>query len=292
MLVSIIVRTYNEAKHLPALLEAISMQVVPHALETIVVDSGSDDGTLNIARNHECRVVHIAKNDFTFGKSLNMGCEAAGGEVLVFVSGHCVPINESWLAHLLAVLSAEGVAYVYGRQVGGPDSKFSECQLFRKHYPAGPSGPTDGYYCNNANAAIRRVDWERWRFDEQLTGLEDLALAKRLWVSGAKIGYAADAAVSHHHDENWRMVKRRFEREAIALQSIMPEVHVTIGDFVRYWTSAVFLDLGAALQERSMLRNAWQIVAYRSMQFWGTFEGNNEHRRLSQAMKDKYFYPK
>ena len=96
MLVSIVVRTYNEAKHLPALLEAIGAQTVPHAIETIVVDSGSDDGTLDIARNHDCRVVHIAKNDFTFGKSLNVGCEAARGDVLVFVSGHCVPTDETW----------------------------------------------------------------------------------------------------------------------------------------------------------------------------------------------------
>jgi glycosyltransferase involved in cell wall biosynthesis len=292
MLTSIVVRTYNESFHLPALLEAIGRQQGAGDVEVVLVDSGSTDDTVGIAERHGCRITHIAKSDFTFGRSLNVGCEAARGEALVFVSGHCVPVDEHWLRRLVGRLDTPGVAYAYGRQVGGPRSQFSECQLFRKHFPATGSGAIEGFFCNNANAAIRRDDWARYRFDEQLPGLEDMALAKRLVAAGAKIGYEAGAAVYHHHDENWRTVKRRFEREAIALQSILPEVQVTFGDFLRYWTSAVFMDLGAALQDRSLLRNAWPIFAYRMMQFWGSYQGNNEHRKLSQAMKERYFYPR
>ena len=43
-------------------------------------------------------------------------------------------------------------------------------------------------------------------------------------------------------------MRRRFEREAIALQHIMPEVQLGLNDVVRYFFSAVFLDLGAALR--------------------------------------------
>jgi GT2 family glycosyltransferase len=184
------------------------------------------------------------------------------------------------------------VPYAYGRQVGGEDSRFSECRIFRKYYPDQSAIPQNGFFCNNANATLSRAQWEATPFDEQLTGLEDMALAKRITESGAKIGYVADATVYHLHDETWRAIKNRFEREAIALQSIMPQVHITFGDFLRYWASAVLLDLGAALQDRKLLRNASQIVAYRYMQFLGSYRGNNEHRRLSQAMKDKYFFPK
>ena len=72
----------------------------------------------------------------------------------------------------------------------------------------------------------------------------------------------------------------------------MPQVHVTFGDFVRYFTSAVLIDFGAALQERVIHRKACEIVAYRFMQFLGSYRGNNEHRKLSREMKDRYFYPK
>ena len=117
-------------------------------------------------------------------------------------------------------------------------------------------------------------------------------MAKAIVARGGAIGYVAEAPVYHLHDESWRTIRNRFEREAIALQGIMPQVHVTFGDFARYVTSAVLLDFGAALQEGRLLAEAFPIVAFRTMQFWGSYRGNNEHRRLSQAMKDRYFYPR
>jgi rhamnosyltransferase len=35
-----------------------------------------------------------------------------------------------------------------------------------------------------------------------------------------------------------------------------------------------------------------EIVMFRMMQFWGSYRGNHEHRKLSREMKEKYFYPK
>jgi rhamnosyltransferase len=37
---------------------------------------------------------------------------------------------------------------------------------------------------------------------------------------------------------------------------------------------------------------AGEIVMFRLMQYWGTFRGNREHRRLSAQAKEEYFYPK
>ncbi len=49
MVVSIVIRTYNEQRHLPELLVAISRQEVDFDYETVIVDSGSTDDTLDIA---------------------------------------------------------------------------------------------------------------------------------------------------------------------------------------------------------------------------------------------------
>ena len=74
MLVSIIIRTLNEDKHLDELLSAIDMQEKNGFLyEVVIVDSGSTDKTLDIAKKYKARVTHINKQDFTFGKSLNIG---------------------------------------------------------------------------------------------------------------------------------------------------------------------------------------------------------------------------
>ena len=72
----------------------------------------------------------------------------------------------------------------------------------------------------------------------------------------------------------------------------MPEVQVTFADFLRYYTSAVFLDVGIAVQERRVVQSLPEIVAFRLMQFFGSYRGNQEQRKLSQEMKEKYFYPR
>lgn len=291
---SIVVRTLNESKHLPDLFEAIGRQDTPGLeVEVVVVDSGSTDGTLEIAERYGARIVHIRKEDFSFGRSLNVGCRAASGAYLVFISGHCIPVDEHWLFELVAPLSEEsGIAYSYGRQVGAEDSRFSECRIFEKYFPDQSAIPQEGFFVNNANSALLRSVWETHPFDEELTGLEDMALAKRLQYDGYKIAYVAEAPVYHIHEESWRQVRWRYEREAIALQRIMPEVHVGFRDFVRYFTGAVFLDLGVAVQERKIFDSAAEILRFRMMQFWGSYRGNHEHRKLSRRMKEKYFYPR
>src|SRR3546814_9382361 len=92
MLVSIVIRTLNEARYLGELLEGIASQETQGLdVETVLIDSGSTDDTLAIAEKHGCVITHITREEFSFGRSLNLGCEAAQGEVLILISGHCVP---------------------------------------------------------------------------------------------------------------------------------------------------------------------------------------------------------
>lgn len=292
MRISIVIRTYNEERYLGELLAGIAQQSVErHRVEVVLVDSGSTDRTLDIAQQHGCRIVRISKSDFTFGRSLNVGCEAASGSILVFVSGHCIPASESWLERLVSPLQAGVAAYAYGRQVGRDTTKFSEEQVFAKYFPDASRLPQDGFFCNNANAALLKSVWESVRFDERLTGLEDLHLAKGLVERGHRIAYAADAPVFHIHNESWRQVRIRYEREALALREIMPEVHVSFWDFLRYFFTGVFHDLHVAARQRRLVERAREIVMFRLMQFWGTYRGNLEHRQLSARKREEYFFP-
>jgi glycosyltransferase involved in cell wall biosynthesis len=292
MEVSIIIRTYNEQRHLPELLTAISRQEIDFDYETLVVDSGSTDNTLNIANNFGCRITHIEKQNFTFGRSLNIGCDAAKGKVLVFISGHCIPCESDWLAKLTAPV-CDGIAqYSYGRQVGRDTTKFSERQVFSKYYPEAGTLLQEGFFCNNANAAVSREIWEKYKFDESLTGLEDLKLAKTIIDSGHKVAYVAEAPVFHIHNETWHQVGRRYEREALALREIMPEIHVGFTDFLRYFFSGVLHDFGVALEQRTLLKYATEIIAFRWMQFLGTYRGNWGHRQVSAKQREEYFFPK
>ncbi len=260
--------------------------------EVIVVDSGSTDGTVDIAKAHGCRIEHISKENFSFGRSLNVGCAAATGNVFIILSGHCITADDQWLANLTAPLIEGKVMWTYGRQMGNDGSRFSERRIFEKYFPPQSRIPQEGFFCNNANSALLRQVWEQAPFDEELTGLEDMHLAKRLVSEGLKIGYVAEAAVYHLHDETWPQIKRRFERESIALQHIMPEIHLSSTDLLRYIASSILLDMGAALQQREFARHFGEIVMYRCAQYWGSYRGNNFHRKLSRERKEKYFYPK
>lgn len=293
MLVSIVIRTLNEARYLDDVLAAIKRQdLAPEiSLETVIVDSGSSDETLNIAERHGCRITHIAKAEFTFGRSLNIGCEFAAGEILVFLSGHCVPISSDWLMHLITPLIKGQCCYAYGRQVGFGPTKYSENRVFLKYYPADDLLPQEGFFANNANAALLRSCWQEHHFDESLTGLEDMHLAKRLVNAGARIGYISSGTVYHIHDESWAQVRNRYEREGIALADIMPEASLGFIDFLKVTLRSIAKDSYAALRERKFPQELPSILAFRTMQYWGSYRGTRIARLLASKRSKSYFYP-
>ena len=289
--VSIIIRTLNEERYLPELLSSIQSQRSAFSHEIVLIDSGSTDNTLKIAERFNCRILHISREEFSFGRSLNRACEAAQGTYLAFISGHCIPCNSDWLQNLVEPLSHGTVQYCYGRQAGGPQTYWSECQIFAKYFPEESSVPQQGFYCNNANSAILSETWARYRFDEELTGLEDMHFAKRLAADKGAVGYNADASVYHIHHENWQQVQRRFEREALALQQICPEVILRRRDLLRYFSRGVIRDLAAGFPTKLTSTTFQQIICYRYHQYIGSYRGNHLHRKLSSELRETYFYP-
>ena len=156
---SIIIRAYNEATHLPRLLEGISQQTIKD-VEVILVDSGSTDATVSIAESLGARVVKIPAEEFTFGRSLNFGIQAAKHEFVVIASAHVYPVYPDWLECLLRPFDDDRTAVVYGKQRGTRTSKFSEHQIFQQWFPDEDTQRQPSPFCNNANAAIRRTLWE------------------------------------------------------------------------------------------------------------------------------------
>jgi glycosyltransferase involved in cell wall biosynthesis len=292
MLVSIVIRTLNESTYMAEMLEAIDMQIrQDFEVEVVIVDSGSTDETLSIAQDFGCKITFITKDQFTFGRSLNMGSDFANGDILVYISGHCVPTDSAWLMQLTKPI-VDGVAgYTYGRQIGRDTTKYAEGKIFEKYFPSQSKIPQNGFFCNNANSAIARQVWSEFKFDEQVTGLEDMELAKRFGEKEGKMAYVADACVYHIHNETWSQTRRRYEREAIALQRIMPEVQIGIFDMIRYIWVSVISDVRGAIDEGCFSKEFFGIIKFRLAQFTGSFRGNHDHRELSKKRKENYFYP-
>ena len=84
---SLVIPAWNEERLLPALLDTVdaARRAVPggDAIEVIVADNASTDGTAALAAARGCRVVPVAKR--VIGAVRNGGASAASGEILAFI---------------------------------------------------------------------------------------------------------------------------------------------------------------------------------------------------------------
>lgn len=286
---SIIIRAYNEDKHISRLFEGIKQQTVKD-VDVILVDSGSTDSTVAVAESYGARVVHIPSAEFTFGRSLNFGIKEAKREFVVIVSAHVYPVYPDWLETLLRPFQDDKVALTYGKQRGPDIAKFSEQQIFHQWFPDVSRPKQSTAFCNNANAAIRKSLWEKNNYDEALTGLEDLAWAKWVKEQGHAIAYVAEAEIIHAHNETPQGVFNRYRREAMAFKRIHPESNFNVYDFVRLTVTNIISDLWHAARERVLLKNIVSIFWFRFMQFHGTRMGHRETSLVTPQLRETFYY--
>jgi glycosyltransferase involved in cell wall biosynthesis len=287
---SIIVRCYNEVEHIGKLLHGVFAQTLDD-FEVILVDSGSTDGTLEVAREYPIEdVVYIDPAEFSFGRALNYGCEAADGDFCVFASAHVYPRRDDWLEALLGKFD-EDVAVVYGKQRGNDVTEFSEQRIFEQWFPDHDIERQDSPFCNNANCAIRRELWEDQPYDEELTGLEDVDWAKRIQEKGYDVSYAADAEIVHVHDETNRQIYNRYRREAFAHKQIMPEQEFTFLDMVEAFVRNTAADYATAVRQSEFADNVLNIPRFRLLQFAGTYHGFKQTGSVTERLKQRFYYP-
>lgn len=298
-MISIIIRTYNEEKYLRELLSAIAIQSYKD-FEVILVDSGSTDGTLGIASGYNfVKVINIKKEDFTFGYSLNVGAAEASGEIILNISGHCIPINEHWLFYISEGFNDVKVGIVYGRQIGFHTSKFSEHQIFHTWYPDKNINKQTNSFCNNANCAVRKTILDKLGgYDEKATGLEDVLFAEKM-LSETKyyLSYSANAVIYHIHDETWGQIKNRYFREAITYSNIHKSEKFTFLDLIKLTLINVTHDIKQLYSRDNNIhvddkfKTIWSIILFRLNQFYGTYKGF-KYARKNNTLRNKFYYPK
>ena len=292
MTTSLVIRCYNEERHIDRLLSGVLQQSLQQQdVEIIVVDSGSTDATLSIVSRYPTKTFSITPEEFTFGRSLNLGCRMASGEVIAITSAHAYPMYKDWLERLVAPFSDPEVAVVYGGQRGDKTTKYSEHRVLAKWFPYQSNLRQDHPFCNNANAAIRRSVWEQLQYDESLTGLEDIECAKRAMDLGYKIAYVANAEVVHVHNESLPRIYNRYRREAIALKRIFPQEQFSLWDFARLFAANSVNDYQHAWHDGAFWSNLLGIPTFRLMQFWGTCRGFAQHGPVTSQLKRTFYYP-
>ncbi len=95
-MLSIIIPTLNEEKYLPLLLESIKKQNFDDDFEIIVADAGSEDKTVEVAKNYGCKVVSGGLP----AKGRNQGAAAAQKELFLFLDAETL-LPEKFLEKIL-----------------------------------------------------------------------------------------------------------------------------------------------------------------------------------------------
>lgn len=180
----------------------------------MVVDSGSTDGTVELARRRGASVHPI--EDFDHGSARNLGASRAAGEHVAFVVQDALPVDDRWLASMVDNLDRDpAVAGVYGRQIPRPDAGPLARALVNDWPTASPERReqhADDRYddlppaarrslaaFDNVSSCVRRSVWESIPFEKAPFG-EDLRWGKAVVEAGHKLVYEPRAAVIHSHE--------------------------------------------------------------------------------------------
>ncbi len=190
-------------RHLGELLVALARQ---GEAEVLVIDSGSRDRSVEIARAAGARLVQIEPEEFGHGRTRNLGAERSSGELICFLTQDAVPA-EGWLdAYREAFELDQRVGAAYGPHLPRPETSPMIARELTEFF-AGMSpdgGPVlqrrgDPAFLSNVNACYARACWEQIRFHE-VPYSEDQAFGRELLAAGWTKVFHPGAAVRHAHD--------------------------------------------------------------------------------------------
>lgn len=181
--ISVVITAYNHERYLSEALESVlSQDLLPN--EIILVDDGSTDDTLQIARAYEARGVTVVQRENGGpSKAFNQGAAQATGDVLVFFSGDDVLMAGSIRQRVQVLASGQyDIACSMPEWIGSDGRKLSQRE-HPAHFPSfGAPKPTEMfaklYYSGNficaPSVAMTRDSWlETGELDPDFWQLQD-----------------------------------------------------------------------------------------------------------------------
>lgn len=125
--VSVVIPTYNAGESIVSLIGSLQEQEGVSAVEIIVVDSESKDGTAEKAETLGAKVIRIRQVEFSHSFARNLGADSASGEYLLFMTQDALPNGSQWICKLLQPqLRGEAVA------VSCKETPRQDCDLMGK----------------------------------------------------------------------------------------------------------------------------------------------------------------
>lgn len=215
MKISVIIPTLNCEKTIENLLKRLKYQT-QKADEIIVVDSESDDRTVEIAEKEGAKLIKIKRKDFNHGGTRNLAVENATGDIVIFLTQDALPYDEYFIEYIIKPLENEDVVAAYGRQM--VDEKAIPTEIFARRFNYSEKGiikskenikelGIKAFFFSNVCSAIKRKELEQvGKFPARAIMNEDMLIASKFILNGYKIAYVPEAKVIHYH--NYGLIKQ------------------------------------------------------------------------------------
>ncbi|HUD47016.1 MAG TPA: glycosyltransferase [Candidatus Baltobacteraceae bacterium] len=219
-LVTIIIRSFNEAWALRETLPALAAQDYAN-WELIVIDSGSTDGSVELIRQAGPRhFIQIQPHEYNPSAVMNQGMRLARSDIAVFLNADATPQGRNWLRPIVSLLKDPDTAAVFGRQIPRPN-----CQAVFWHDYDRCFGPRREstkweHFFSMASSGLRKDIWSQRGFLEAMQYSEDDEYTRWCRAQGYSVLYCPESVVMHSHNYTPVQAYKRSFGEARALAAV------------------------------------------------------------------------
>ncbi|MEI8011226.1 MAG: glycosyltransferase [Candidatus Omnitrophota bacterium] len=241
MRASVIIPVYNGQATIAAAIEAVLAQCYSSAIELVVVDDGSTDGTRDIVTRY-AQVRYVYQANTGPAGARNRGAREAGGDILFFTDADCRP-QPGWIARMAREFSDPDIAVVAGSYgIANPDAWLAaaiHAEIIYRHKMLMPRYPR---FFGSYNFAVRRAVFESaggFNAGYRQASGEDNDLSYRISAHGGRISFLADVCVDHYHQEwPWRYLREQFRHGYWRVKMYADHPRMMGGDGYTFWKDA------------------------------------------------------
>jgi rhamnosyltransferase len=220
--ISIVVPVKNGIKTLPNLIKAVQQQTMFQQMEIVVIDSGSEDGSVEFLQKYDfVRLFQIEPQEFNHGGTRNLAVQKCEGEFIWMTVQDAWPTDSQMLAKMIKHFEDQDVVAVCGQQIVPQDPKMnphewfrstSEPQIYKINYHPevyqnlSPKQKWEVATIDNVNTLYRKATLIANPFNTVFWG-EDMFWGDNVVGKGLAIVFDRSAKVNHYHyqDANYTL---------------------------------------------------------------------------------------